>query len=865
MKNLKQTLLNILTALTVTLFLVAHASGQGVKKNSQRTETFKGKKVAAGEVLVKFRKSASASAVANARRNADAELDRKVGGTGVRLLRSRSKDVASLVAELSARADVLYAEPNLVIDVTALPDDARFAELWGLQNLGQNVGGVAGTFGADIGALSAWDLTTGSRSNVVAVVDTGVDYTHPDLAANMWSAPAPFTVNIGGQTIQCAAGTHGFDAITMTCDPADEYNHGTHVAGTIGAVGGNHAGITGVSQTASVMALKFMDATGSGTLADAIDAIEFGIQAKQIFGAGANVRVLANSWGWNGDASQALLDEINRANDADMLFVAAAGNGGADRLSDDNDQVPFYPGGYTAPNVIAVAATNNQDHLTAFSNYGRNSVHLTAPGELILSTIIGGGYDSWSGTSMATPHVAGAAALVLSRCQLDTASLKNALLNNVDPVASLSAVTVTGGRLNVNKALLACNAGSPGLSLAMSDSPDPATADTELTYTLTVKNDSSSEATGVTLTDTLPSGVTFVSASSGQGTCGVNGTTITCALGTMAAGATANVTIVVKPTAAGAITNTATVTGNETDPNPGDNTATATTMIQGSLGALTLSPTSVLGSKPSVGTVTLSQPAPASGAVIKLTSSNTAVATVPASITLAAGATSKTFTVTTKAVPAPSTVTVTANYSGSTQTATLDVQPPALTNLTLTPATISSPCQTSEGRVYLSAMAPAGGSVVALTSSNSSAQVPASVVVPAGATSAAFTVTPSLVTSKQTSTITASYRGASFGKVLTMMPVGVAALTLTPNPVTGPNVVTGTVTLTCNAPAGGLAVTLTTSNSTVARPTVGSITIAAGAKTGTFNVSTVDVTSTKTANITAAAGGVSKAVTLTVN
>ncbi|HYG79065.1 MAG TPA: S8 family peptidase, partial [Pyrinomonadaceae bacterium] len=443
-------LLNVVTALALTLFCLAHASGQSVKKNSPRTEIFKGKKVAAGEVLVKFRKAATAGAIANAKRNADAELDRKVGGTGLRLLRSRSKDVATLVTELNARGDVLYAEPNLVINVTSLPDDERFAELWGLQNVGQNVGGVAGMYGADIGAISAWDLTTGSRSNVVAVVDTGVDYTHPDLAANMWSAPAPFTVNIGGQTIQCAAGTHGFNSITKTCDPADEYDHGTHVAGTIGAVGGNGAGVAGVNQTASVMALKFMDATGSGTLADAIDAIEFAIQAKQIFGTDANVRVLANSWGWNGDASQALLDEINRADGAGMLFVAAAGNGGEDRLSDDNDLAPFYPGSYTASNVIAVAATNNQDNLTAFSNYGRNSVHLAAPGDLILSTVVGGGYDSWSGTSMATPHVAGAAALVLSRCPLDTASLKNTLLNNVDPVASLSAVTVTGGRLNVN-------------------------------------------------------------------------------------------------------------------------------------------------------------------------------------------------------------------------------------------------------------------------------------------------------------------------------------------------------------------------------------------------------------------------------
>lgn len=866
MTKLKRTfqVVNILTALMLTLFLAAHAFAQG-NKNKPRTELFKGQRVTAGEVLVKFRQSATTASISSAKQFADVDLDRKVGGTGLRLLRSRSKNVATLMEELSARGDVLYVEPNRIITVTAVPNDARFAELWGLQNTGQTVGTSAGVFGVDIGAASAWDVSTGSRSNVVAVIDTGVDYNHPDLAANMWSAPAPFTVNIGGQVIQCEAGTHGYDTITKTCNPVDEYNHGTHVAGTIGAVGGNGEGIVGVNHTASLMAIKFMDATGSGNIAGAIDAIEFAVQVKQIFGADANVRVLSNSWGWNGEASQALLDEINRANSADMLFVAGAGNGGADRLSDDNDVAPFYPGSYTAPNVISVAATNNQDALTAFSNYGKNSVHLAAPGELILSTIIGGGYDSWSGTSMATPHVAGAAALVLSRCPLDTASLKNNLLNNVDPVAALSAITVTGGRLNLNRALLSCNTEASGLSVTQQDSLDPATVNSNLTYTLTVKNGGQVSATGVTLKDTLTSGVTFLSAAAGQGTCSVNGTTVTCALGNMAPEATATATIVVRPTTPGTITNTVTVTGNEADPNSGDNTATATTTIKGSLGALTLNPTSVTGSKPSVGSVTLNEPAPAGGAIVKLTSSNTAVATVPASITLAAGTTTKTFSITTKAVPAPTNVNIAASYAASTSEATLTVQPPALTSLTLTLATVTSPCQVSVGRVYISAIAPAGGTIVALTSSNPAANVPASVTVPAGATSVAFNVTPAPVSTKQTTTITASYRDVVLSKPLTLMPNGVSVLTLTPNPVTGPNAATGTVTLTCPAVSGGQVVTLTTSSSAVASPTVSSIVIPAGAKTGTFTVRTVDVTTAKSVSITATANGASKAVSLTVN
>jgi uncharacterized repeat protein (TIGR01451 family) len=822
----------------------------------KKTEVFKGKKVAAGEVLVKFRPSATKPGMAQAELIADADRVRKVGGTGAKLIHSRSKDTATLVQELSARGDVVYAEPNYVVHADALPGDPKFSELWGLQNTGYTSGGGAGTAGADIDAAAAWEISTGSRDNVVAVVDTGIDSTHPDLAANMWSAPAPFTVNIGGQTIQCAAGTHGFNAITKTCDPKDEYNHGTHVAGTIGAVGNNGVGGVGVNWTASIMDLKFMDATGRGDLAGAIDAIEFAIQAKQAFAgtAGANVRVLSNSWGWNGDFSQALLDQINRANSSDMLFVASTGNGGEDRVGDNNDTAPFYPSSYTAPNVIAVAATDNNDALASFSNYGANSAHLGAPGVLIYSTIMGGLYDYWSGTSMASPHVSGAAALVLSRCALDTAALKENLLNNADPIPALSGVTMTGRRLNVNNALLACGAAPAGLSLTLTDSPDPATASSDLTYTLTVTNEGLSAATGVT----------FVSATSSQGTCSGTGT-ITCALESLASSATATISIVVKPTAIGKISNTASVSSLETDPNISDNSATAVTTVLGSLTSLTLNPISVTGSKASIATITLNEPAPSGGAVVRLSSSNTAVAAVPTTFTLAAGTTTKSFTFMTRAVAVTSTVDITAAYGGNSKSATLTVHPPALSTLVLSPATLNSPCQSASGKVTLNAVAPAGGILVALTSSNAAAKVPASVTVPAGTTSATFTVTPALVSTRQTSTVTASYGGVSKSSALTLLPIGVASLTLTPNPVTGPNEVTGTITLTCPAPSGGLAVRLTTSNSAIARPKVSTVTIPAGAKTGTFTVITADVSKVNYVTISAGANAIAKSVRLTVN
>jgi subtilisin family serine protease len=444
--------LMIFMGLFVVALIVAPPSSTWVtgRSNTQKIEVFQGRQVVANEVLVRFRDSVTPASIAQVEQDEDIDSNKGVGGIGVRLLHSRSKDVTTLIGELSARSDVAYAEPNYIVHADQIPNDPNFSSLWGLRNTGQFINGIPGTPGADISATSAWDISTGSRANVVAVVDTGIDYTHPDLSANVWSAPTSFTVTIGGQTINCAAGTHGFNAITNTCNPMDDHDHGTHVSGTIGALSNNGAGVAGVNWVASIMGAKFLDAGGFGTTANAINAIEFTIQAKQIFGANANVRVLSNSWG-GGGFSQALLDEINKANSNNMLFVAAAGNFGS-----NNDFIPEYPANYNAPNVVAVAATNNNDQLAFFSNYGRNTVHLGAPGADVLSTTRFNNYSFYSGTSMATPHVSGAAALVLSVCSLETASLKNNLLNNVDPISSLSDRTITGGRLNVNKAIRAC-------------------------------------------------------------------------------------------------------------------------------------------------------------------------------------------------------------------------------------------------------------------------------------------------------------------------------------------------------------------------------------------------------------------------
>ncbi len=418
-------------------------------QDERRRENFRGRDVVAGEVAVRLRPGAGTAAL---RALIDAEDDQPVGRGAWRRLRSRSRDVETLIAALSRRGEVLAVEPNYIVSATKTPDDPFFP-LWGLFN--------TTTPGADIHATAAWDAITGSTANVVAVLDTGMDYTHPDLVANLWSAPAPFTMTLAGRTFTCPAGTHGINAIRLhfpsstdaqICDPFDDHNqgHGTHVAGTIGATGNNGVGVVGVNWTTRIMPLKFLNSSGNGSTLDAVDLIDFAIHMKNTFGAAANVRVLNNSYG-GGGSLESFIDGLNRAAAAEMLFVAAAGNAGG-----NNDATPFYPASYENDNVIAVAATTIADARASFSNYGATSVDLGAPGENIASTTPNNTYGAKSGTSMATPHVSGAAMLVLAACNQTTTQLRNNLLGHVDPVAALAGITVTGGRLNVDAALRSC-------------------------------------------------------------------------------------------------------------------------------------------------------------------------------------------------------------------------------------------------------------------------------------------------------------------------------------------------------------------------------------------------------------------------
>lgn len=360
-----------------------------------------------------------------------------LGVAGQVLITTPGMSDAVVQARLRTNPAVAYFEPNFILTTQQVPNDPEFSKLYGLNNTGQ----TGGTSDADIDAPEAWDITTGSRNVVVGVIDTGVDYNHPDLAANIWTNPGEIPGNghddDGNGFVD---DVHGYDFVNNDGDPMDDNGHGTHVAGTIGAVGNNGRGVTGVNWTTSIMALRILDATGEGTVANELRSIRY---ATMMRARGVNIRVTNNSYYGYGYI-QSEYDAIRASGDAGILFVAAAGNDGI-----NNDQYLAYPASYNLDNIIAVAATDQNDRLAFFSNYGTTSVDLAAPGVKIYSTLPGGQYGYESGTSMATPHVAGAAALTWSaNAGATMKEVKDAILGGVDRIPSLVGKMVTGGRLN---------------------------------------------------------------------------------------------------------------------------------------------------------------------------------------------------------------------------------------------------------------------------------------------------------------------------------------------------------------------------------------------------------------------------------
>jgi subtilisin family serine protease len=430
-----------------------------------------------------------------------------LGLPGLLLVRSLSGSQAAAESSLRENASVTSYSLNEVIGGAALPNDPDFSSMVNLHNVGQ----FGATVDADIDAPEAWDVTKGSTTVVVGVIDSGVDATHPDLYQNIWlnqgEIPSAkraavqdtdtdglitfYDLNAGANAahVRDLNGNGYIDALDLLDDPlwadgsdtdrngfvddffgwnfrdavnepfapnnpSDNLGHGTHVAGTIGAMGNNARGITGLNWRSSIMALKFLDENNQGDTASAISAINYASMMRTQFN--TNVRVLNNSWGQPGSPNPLLRNAIEASSQADILFVAAAGNGNILGQGVDNDKTPFFPAGYEVDSVIAVGASDGGDRLAGFSNYGLQSVDIIAPGVGVRSTLPGGRYGEANGTSMATPHVAGAAALLSSLQPNATAiEVRQALLEKGDSIPAIGSQVSTGRRLNLQKSLAA--------------------------------------------------------------------------------------------------------------------------------------------------------------------------------------------------------------------------------------------------------------------------------------------------------------------------------------------------------------------------------------------------------------------------
>ena len=414
-----------------------------------------------GELIVKLKDGVAKSALKSFK-SMGVELDRTIDLSAETLFVvkfNENKLMKNVKSALNNNPNVEYAEPNFIYEIvkpqetfsvnsllartTSLeptaytPIDAKFGQLWGLSNTGTNdPRGAAGVEGADIDAVKAWSITKGDRRVRIAVIDTGIDYSHPDIKDQMWTNTAELngTAGVDDDGNGYVDDIHGYDFANNDGDPRDGHSHGTHCAGTIGA-SHNSIGVAGVMADVEFVAVKFLTDAGSGSTEGAIKSIDYATKM--------DVDLMSNSWG-GGGRSQALHDAIQRAADKGIVFTAAAGNS-----STNNDQRPHYPSNYEVKNVISVAATTAGDGLATFSCYGRRTVHVAAPGHNILSTTKDGGYASYSGTSMATPHVSGAIGLLIAQeGRMDLEELRNRVMATSEPLSALRGKTINSGRLN---------------------------------------------------------------------------------------------------------------------------------------------------------------------------------------------------------------------------------------------------------------------------------------------------------------------------------------------------------------------------------------------------------------------------------
>lgn len=409
--------------------------GQPVNDDVTADPAEQGPAAVTGELLVKFKHGTPSVRIAAALPNSTAKSVRSFalvpGLRHVKLVEGITLDAA--LDEYRARPDVEYAEPNYIVHADAIPNDPRFSEQWGLNNTGQ----TGGVLNEDIDAPEVWDLTRGDSSVVVAVIDSGVDYTHPDLAANMYRNVAECSVNGldddgNGYVDDC----YGIDTANGDSDPADDTQHGTHVAGILGAAGNNGIGIAGVAWNVKILPCKFLDASGTGTTAAAIACLEY---VAALSARGVNIVATNNSWGGD-EFSRALAEAIDTQRQHGILFMAAAGN-----FRRDHDYRRRYPCDHDVANIVCVASITARGETAWSTDTGRHSVHIGAPGDAVLSTLPGDAYGVFGGTSMAAPHVTGIAALLKAQDPTrDWRAIRNLILTGGKGSTALRDVTITG-------------------------------------------------------------------------------------------------------------------------------------------------------------------------------------------------------------------------------------------------------------------------------------------------------------------------------------------------------------------------------------------------------------------------------------
>ena len=461
--NLSNTYLTARTATVGLLLSLVWAGCQPAEIVTIDSPSFSGARQStdaeyvAGELIIQFTEGTSAEVKQKALdkvqgKNAEKILTKSMEKAGKKeglLLVKVTKDVLEAVADLANTEGVDFAEPNFIYQhATATDPNYTNGNLWGMYGPATT---PANAFGSN--AAAAWAAgQTGSAAVYVGIIDEGIQINHPDLSGQFWTNPNEPIDGADNDGNGLADDINGWDFANNDNTVYDggatgsTDNHGTHVAGTIGAKANNGVGVVGVNWNITMISGKFLGATG-GTLANAVKAVDYFTNLK--ITKGLNIVATNNSWG-GGGFSQALFDAISRANTAGILFIAAAGNSGT-----NNDRKASYPSGYDLPNVIAVAAIDRTGALASFSQYGAVTVDIGAPGVAVLSTTANnGGYSSYNGTSMATPHVAGAAALyAAAKPGSSAATIKNAILASAVSTPSLIRKTVTGGRLNVNAAL----------------------------------------------------------------------------------------------------------------------------------------------------------------------------------------------------------------------------------------------------------------------------------------------------------------------------------------------------------------------------------------------------------------------------